>query len=156
MARQFANRHEKMMEALWNEYDKNSTSTRAQPLCDLICAEDGHLQIDELMKMQLHALQQNVEQVDDNVVTAIDSFFEALEVSTVLSAALTGSWCMWQTTYETQGLSAEDLEGIKAQRNTFIQSAKSKAHRQLEMVHGIQLVHYHDSVFRTLYIYMRF
>ena len=91
MARQFANRHEKMMEALWNEYDKNSTSTRAQPLCDLICAEDGHLQIDELMKMQLHALQQNVEQVDDNVVTAIDSFFEALEVSTVLSAALTGS-----------------------------------------------------------------
>ena len=45
-----------------------------------ISAVDGHLQLEELITMQQHAMQHDAEKVDENVATAVDAFFESMEV----------------------------------------------------------------------------
>merc|ERR1712166_363847 len=100
-AKDFSNRHADMMEALWDRY------------ATLV---DGHLQLEELITMQQHAMQHDAEKVDENVATAVDAFFESME-----------------TTHTARGVSAEDLQELKLQRDAMIASAKDKALQQLEV-----------------------
>merc|ERR1712166_634754 len=72
---------------------------------------DGHLQLEKLITMQQHAMQHDAEKVDENVATAVDAFFESME-----------------TTHTARGVSADDLQELKLQRDAMIASAKDKWH----------------------------
>lgn len=102
-AKTFSNQNSEIMIDLWDQYDTNA---------------DGFLSIEELTKMQRHALQKTMDDLPKNIDTALDGFFKGYEIG--LRAAVPEDQVVAQ------------LEEMKSQRDAMYEAAKAEALAQLE------------------------